>query len=331
MSPLSLSPPAPPGPAGLTEAEVAHLARYLNPEYLTAATMDKVRRNFRLNDDSMQLAGVLRKDYARRVVAAIKRQDRADGLGDGEVPVRYSVGETEHWVAVGPPHKHRYLALRGAPAGDEAGELLWDLREGLLGHPAFAKVLAYISSAELTASRGEVRRFRPGLDYTIAHFGQLGYEGHRLDCTLCFVDDSGPMKAQTWENDNAGGFESYMEADADNKAEDAEVYRRPAKRARTDGDEDGDGAGGGEGDEDDAPLLSVSAASNTLNVVLRPPGVLRFVKYVSAAAPGSRWDVSMEFDAVAPEEASGSDAEGGWEGDGGEGDGGEGDGGGAEE
>ena len=105
-----------------------------------------------------------------------------------------------------------------------------------------------------------------------------------------------------------------MEADADNKAEDAEVYRRPAKKARTDGAGGADNRDEGDDEEDDAPLLSVSAASNPLNVVLRPPGVLRFIKYVSAAAPGSRWDVSMEFDAVAPEEASDSDAEGGWEG-----------------
>ena len=42
-------------------------------------------------------------------------------------------------------------------------------------------------------------------------------------------------------------------------------------------------------------ILSVSAASNALSLVLRKQNLLRFVKYVSAAAPGSRWDVSAEF------------------------------------
>ena len=34
---------------------------------------------------------------------------------------------------------------------------------------------------------------------------------------------------------------------------------------------------------------------NTLSLVVRDAGVMRFVKYVSAGAPGSRWDISAEF------------------------------------
>ena len=35
-------------------------------------------------------------------------------------------------------------------------------------------------------------------------------------------------------------------------------------------------------------MLNVNAAANTLNLVLRDEGLMRFVKYVSFAAPGSR-------------------------------------------
>ena len=42
-------------------------------------------------------------------------------------------------------------------------------------------------------------------------------------------------------------------------------------------------------------MLNVSAASNSLNLVLRDEGLMRFVKYVSARAPGSRWDVSAVY------------------------------------
>jgi len=35
--------------------------------------------------------------------------------------------------------------------------------------------------------------------------------------------------------------------------------------------------------------------SNALSLTLRPPGTMKFVKYVSAAAPGSRWDVAAEY------------------------------------
>jgi hypothetical protein len=41
-------------------------------------------------------------------------------------------------------------------------------------------------------------------------------------------------------------------------------------------------------DAEDSGVLNVSAANNSLNLVLRDEGLMKFVKYVSAAAPGSR-------------------------------------------
>ncbi len=41
--------------------------------------------------------------------------------------------------------------------------------------------------------------------------------------------------------------------------------------------------------------MSVSPVSNTLSLVLRDEGVMRFIKYVSAGAPSSRWDISTEY------------------------------------
>lgn len=51
-----------------------------------------------------------------------------------------------------------------------------------------------------------------------------------------------------------------------------------------------------EEDEEDGTLLTWQPHFNCLLLVLRDGGVLRFVKYVSAAAPGSRWDVCGEFE-----------------------------------
>jgi prolyl 3-hydroxylase /prolyl 3,4-dihydroxylase len=50
------------------------------------------------------------------------------------------------------------------------------------------------------------------------------------------------------------------------------------------------------GDEDDGPLIVLPAGFNQLLLVLRDPGVMRFVKYVSHSAQGSRWDVAGEWD-----------------------------------
>ena len=54
-------------------------------------------------------------------------------------------------------------------------------------------------------------------------------------------------------------------------------------------------------EEFDGVLLNVTPSFNTLNVVLRDEGVMRFVKYLAACAGGSRWDVSAEFTAGAAE------------------------------
>ncbi|KAK3257710.1 hypothetical protein CYMTET_33216 [Cymbomonas tetramitiformis] len=63
-------------------------------------------------------------------------------------------------------------------------------------------------------------------------------------------------------------------------------------------------------------LLNISANPNTLNVVLRKKKVMRFVKYVNAAAPGSRWDVSLEFKVQEEEEEEDEEGDEGDEEDG---------------
>lgn len=42
-------------------------------------------------------------------------------------------------------------------------------------------------------------------------------------------------------------------------------------------------------------MLNVSPATNTLNLVLRDEGLMKFVKYLSAAAPSSRFDIAAVY------------------------------------
>ncbi|KAF6002615.1 2-oxoglutarate and iron-dependent oxygenase domain containing 1 [Cyanidiococcus yangmingshanensis] len=83
-------------------------------------------------------------------------------------------------------------------------------------------------------------------------------------------------KADQWQSGEYGGYECYM--DTGDGDDDPSVYR----------------------DVDDTSthsnhLLNLPPISNTLNLVLRDHGVLRFVKYISASAPSSRVDLSYEF------------------------------------
>lgn len=58
-------------------------------------------------------------------------------------------------------------------------------------------------------------------------------------------------------------------------------------------------------DEDDGVLFSMPPGWNTLGLVLRDKGVMRFVKYVSQQAKGDRWDILGEF-GVDPSDEDGS-------------------------
>lgn len=97
----------------------------------------------------------------------------------------------------------------------------------------------------------------------------------RLDATLCFVDDVSGVQADNWASGDVGGFECYIGEDDDSEAGAAEVFRM---------------------NDDGEDLLSVTAALNTLSLVLRDEGTMRFIKYVSAGAPSSRYDVALEYD-----------------------------------
>ena len=47
--------------------------------------------------------------------------------------------------------------------------------------------------------------------------------------------------------------------------------------------------------ENDTELLSVSASNNTLLLVYRDTGTMRFVKYVGSGAPDLRYDVALGY------------------------------------
>lgn len=61
---------------------------------------------------------------------------------------------------------------------------------------------------------------------------------------------------------------------------------------------------------DETPWRRASASRAHVHLTfVSPPhapvdnvGIMRFVKYVSASAPGSRWDVAVEYEIVQPEE-----------------------------
>lgn len=80
--------------------------------------------------------------------------------------------------------------------------------------------------------------------------------------------------------------DTFAEVDGSGATEDVTLGDPQEPTDSSDDDED---------DDDDGILLTVHPGFNRLSLVLRDEGVIHFVKYVSAAAESSRWDVCGEY------------------------------------
>ncbi|KAI9220189.1 Oxoglutarate and iron-dependent oxygenase degradation C-term-domain-containing protein [Blastocladiella britannica] len=271
----------------LTAADRAYLAEYVNPYYLQDANLAKVNESF-VENGSIQITSFLAKPVAATLQRHLVAVDAYDTALAGKLAMAHGTGERDGWTVQGSPVKHRYarladsnpLALSDVAEGSDlaARTTLHGVR-ALFASAAFGRLLYQVTGSAPTRARGHVRRFRAGLDYTLATF-RSGSEV--LDATLALTP-SHPV----WADGARGGYECYVAPDESN--DDPAVYRKA------------------KGGDDDAALLTVPAGWNVLNLVLRDAKVMRFVKYVSALAPSSRWDVAFEY-LVAEEEEDREDA-----------------------
>jgi len=287
----------------LTEQDLVSLARWISSEYLDMKSLSSISEHFEENSYAV-LENFLRKDLAKEMMVSLQAADADAGLsGDvwREGPP-YHGGVGQGWVAVGPPHLRRYLRFQGAPSDgpticDKAsvspqvrlGTVLKAVADELFTERAFRRWLRTITQLDvLDEGDVNVRRFRPGLDYTVAANHETVLPGRAsLDVTLGVVRDEDGADAEQWASEAWGGFECYMEAD-DEKAETVQGQERYKI------DEGG-------------PLVNLPAASNALCLVMRDAGTLRFMKYVSGDAASSRADISACFSVDAPEDEGDSE------------------------
>ncbi|TDL29637.1 hypothetical protein BD410DRAFT_736691 [Rickenella mellea] len=332
--PSSLEPLLPDAP--LSEADIMFLSLYLNPIYLQPRTLKALTQRFidesslELHDFlHTDLAEKLKAELRQRDKTDGLSDDRCSLIPS------HAAGVDDTWVLKGPPHKLRHCAL-STPADPvshyedpsialtnlSSDDILRKLQDSLFPSLAFRAWLAHVSSLLPLRHAVEARRFRPALDYTLATSEE---SEARLDVVLgltppAVIEEKSKGKMQDeeedvgWANGRWGGWECYMAPhDGD---EDPAVYRSgPSKKAATDtepsdmnADEssaNGAAAQSPNDDQDDddpmeddadGTLLTVQPGFNRLLLVLRDEGVMHFVKYVSAAATGSRWDVCGEFE-----------------------------------
>ncbi|KAJ7724885.1 nuclear protein [Mycena metata] len=361
----------------LSEEHTAFLSEFLNPVYLQPRTMKSLSAQF-VEESSLELHSFLSHDLASALEPRLRELDAKDGLGEdraGRVPPHTSgISEGSVWTVRGPPHKWRYCVLAPHTTGARAqavtpraaascDEIIRGLQDELFSSPAFRAWLAIMSRLLPTRHSVEARRFRPGLDYTLATSEE---KEARLDVVLGLTPDvrrdeaevaeggrkrtpkSAEVKPRGWQAAEWGGWECYMAPH--NEEDDPAVYRAgtikktapettadsngasssksPNGKANGNGhvsnghasteesDVDGDASMEGEpaeedeDEEEDSTLLTVQPGFNRLLLVLRDERVMRFVKYVSASAEGSRWDVCGEYEVgMMEEEGDGAEDE----------------------
>ncbi|PPQ67568.1 hypothetical protein CVT25_012062 [Psilocybe cyanescens] len=336
----------------LSEDHIAFLTEFLNPVYLQPRTMKALAARF-VEESSLELHSFLHSSLADALEQRLRDLDTRDGLGEdraGRIPA-HTCGTSGEWTIKGPPHKWRYCVLRphkeGAPNqavtprhASSTDQIMRSLQEELFASVAFRAWLSIVSHLMPIQYSAEARRFRPGLDYTLATSEE---SEARLDVVLGLTppareldsDEESDRFAQQqrgWADSEWGGWECYMAPH--NEEDDPAIYRSSSKKAKPTSSNSSssaqkassskldapseevevDGEGGDDDEvppsehmddeeEEDGTLLAVQPGFNRLLLVLRDERVMRFVKYVSAAAEGSRWDICGEYEVGVVQEA----------------------------
>ena len=184
----------------MTEDHISFLSEFLNPVYLQPRTMNALASRF-FEESSLELHSFLATKLANKLENGLREVDMKDGLDGasrhGKIPPHNAGTESSPWKIVSPPHKRRYCALEpyvyGPPEEGQTSytqsssdELLRSLQDELLPSNAFRAWLSVVSQLLPLRYSVEARRFRPGLDYTLATSDD---KETRLDVVLGLTPD----------------------------------------------------------------------------------------------------------------------------------------------
>lgn len=290
-----------------SKEEQEYLGQFINATYLTMSTAQKLNESFS-EESVLEINEFLRAEYAEVLRETLRRTEL-----ENKVPK--TAGEINFpWKCAVPPHKQRYMYIDGKSSfalteksikhvnhiGQQElpnFELTKQLSErepeqkilelmGFMKSIAFRKWLIYITGLIPTSDQIVARKFRPGQDFILATTTDKelarGYNNEvnvLLEATLGLTPTANNPK--NWESGEFGGYELCMalngaESDEEFEDDDPAVYKTNDPN-------------------DDSVLFTSQCKWNTLNLMLRDPTVLKFVKYVSINAKGSRWDISAQW------------------------------------
>ncbi|KAK7554587.1 Oxoglutarate and iron-dependent oxygenase degradation C-term-domain-containing protein [Phyllosticta citricarpa] len=189
----------------LTEADFDFLIKYMTPHYLSPDTVDELKELFE-EESSLRLSQFLSRSFSARLKVFLEEADKTP-----EMPAAES--KKKNCGVARPPHKHRFLYRypeRKDAAAQDGEELspYDELVDVFIPSLAFKKWLSITTSLSLQKSSLLARRFRRGMDYTLAT--SYEEENPQLEVTLGITPSKG------WGDDDADAEEV---ADAQNGAE----------------------------------------------------------------------------------------------------------------
>lgn len=291
----------------LTEAEQKYIRKFVNPLYVGAESLEKLKSTF-MDESVVELTDFLAADYAAVLHDTIRKTEL-----ENKTPAT-AAEILSPWKCAVPPHKHRFMYMDGRSSfGLSESETEFVNHIGPQDLPNFAltlqlapnetekkilEVMAFMKSIAFrkwlvlvtglipTSDQILARKFRPGHDFILAtttekHLAReyLNELNVLLEATLGLTPTA--TNPKNWESGEFGGYELCMAlnlGDSDDEFEDDDpaIYRASDPN-------------------DDSVLYTSQCKWNSLCLMLRDPSVLKFVKYVSINAKGSRWDISAQW------------------------------------
>lgn len=291
----------------LTEQDLTFLLKYIAPGFLVPDKLEELADSFK--DTSMlQLEDFISNKFTEELKSSIEVAE-----SDKETSA-YS-----KWPIARPPHKQRFAYLKEDVSDQSVDSPMSRLLIDLLHSHAFKKWLALATGLKpsgLTRQFAIARRFRAGHDYALA--STYTGEQPRLEFTINLTPSQGwerdeptePVQQNGKSNGKAssskdatsktvsidvpeyGGEEVYMAADET----DGHDKALPSVGKKAAHDPAVYQSGNPDAEDDDGILFSNAPSWNSFSVVLRDENTMRFVKYVSQAAKGDRWDIKGEIE-----------------------------------
>lgn len=167
--------------ADLSREHLSLLSEFINPVYLQSRLIRNLSNRLQ-QEGSLELHSFLNGALAEKLKKALLGADLRDGIGDperqGKVPA-HAVGVNDRWELKGPPSRHRYLTLKPQPESTveyvfprseqtSPDQIIRSVSEELFKSNAFRAWLMMVTTFLPVGYDVEARRFRPGLDYTLA-------------------------------------------------------------------------------------------------------------------------------------------------------------------